>query len=436
VLLRSRLKWIAMVLVGVAVAAFVGYALVAPKTLRIAVGPMGSTDLRVTVAFLQALQRERSSIRLKLVLTEGSAESAKAFEERKVDLAVVRSDIALPEQSATVAILRREAAYFVTRPGLEIEAITGLRGHIVGLVTSRAPNESILRQIFTNYGIGEDEVTLVKGTEAEIIAAAQEGKLDAVFTVAPVSDRMTRRAFTAFPKVEGKTAGLLTIKEAEAIVEQLPVFDTFEISRGALGVDPPLPEEETTTLAVTHRLVARRKLDETMISELTRLLFALRLTIATEAPAAHQIELPSVEDRGAKLPVHAGTIAYIEGETKTFFDRYGDWFYLGVMGFSLVGSAAAALFSRARPARAPADIDADLVQFAALIERISMAEDHAGLAGPRAEAAALQQKLVRATIADKPDADRIAAIRFLFRECRETLADKRAELGPAPVKPA
>ena len=35
------------------------------KTLRIAVGPMGSTDLRVTVAFLQALQRERSPIRLK-----------------------------------------------------------------------------------------------------------------------------------------------------------------------------------------------------------------------------------------------------------------------------------------------------------------------------------------------------------------------------------
>lgn len=433
---RSRLKWIAMILVGVATAAFLAYALLAPKTLRIAVGPMGSTDLRLTVAFVQALQRDRANIRLKLVLTEGSSESAQALADRKAELAVVRSDIAMPEQSATVAVLRREAAFFVTRPGLDMESITALRGHIVGIATSRAPNEGVLKQIFANYGLSDEDVTLVRGTEAEIVQAAQDGKLDAVFIVAPLSDRIARRALTAFPRVEGKSAGLLPVKEAEAITELLPVYDTTEIARGALGVDPPLPDEETTTLGVTHRLVARRTLDESLVSELTRLLFSLRLAIAAETPAAHQIEMPSVEDRGAKLPTHPGTIAYVEGETKTFFDRYGDWFYLGVMGISLLGSVAAALFSRVRPGRPPVDIDADLVQFAALIERISAAASHEELAGPRAEAAAMQQKLVRATITDKPDADRIAAIRFLFRECRETLADKRAELGPGPAKTA
>ena len=32
-------------------------------------------------------------------------------------------------------------------------------------------------------------------------------------------------------------------------------------------------------------------------------------------------------------PVHPGTIAYSEGETKTFFERYGDWMYIGIMAF-------------------------------------------------------------------------------------------------------
>jgi hypothetical protein len=246
---------------------------------------------------------------------------------------------------------------------------------------------------------------------------------------------MSRSAFLAFPKVENEEPGFLPILEAEAIVEQFPAYDTVELVRGVFGGDPPMPDEETTTLATTHRLVARRTLDETVVSELTRLLFALRLSVAAEAPAAHQIELPSAEDRGARLPVHAGTIAYIEGETKTFFERYGDWIYLGIMGISLLGSVAAALISRGVPSRnAPHPVtDDELRRVVQLIDRLRQPADQEAYLSLQAEARAVHQLVLHSVAEAAQDADRIATIRFLIDELRAALADAEAH---HPMPPA
>ena len=45
------------------------------------------------------------------------------------------------------------------------------------------------------------------------------------------------------------------------------------------------------------------------------------------------------------MPVHPGAAAYIDGELKTFFDRYNDLFYWGMMLVSFFGSALAGLLS-------------------------------------------------------------------------------------------
>lgn len=428
--MRERLKIIAAALVALAVSALLAYLFFAPRTLTIAVGPIGSPDLRVSVAFLQALQRERASIRLKLVLTDGAAGSARALESKKADLAVVRSDIAMPERAATVAIFRRDSVYFITKPGSEIEKISDLRGKHVGAIAPRPANDVVLERVLSHYGVAASELDVMRGTLPEVVQGVHDGKLDAVFIVAPGSDRMARGAFQGFPKVADKEPGILAVTEAEAIVEQFPVFDTVNIVRGAFGGDPPRPAEEITTLGVVHRLVARRNLDESTVSELTRLLFSLRLGIAAEAPAANDLELPSTEDRGAKLPTHPGTIAYVEGETKTFFDRYGDWFYLGVMGFSLVGSVVAALWSRlSNGSRPPIDIDKDLRDLVALIEATRRASGPLEFEEICRQADSVHSDLVQAMVLNPPDADRIATIRFLLDEFKQMRHEKQAAMA-------
>jgi hypothetical protein len=72
----------------------------------------------------------------------------------------------------------------------------------------------------------------------------------------------------------------------------------------------------------------------------------MRPSLAKETPIANNIE--EVETaKGSALPVHPGAAAYYEGEVQTFFERYGDWFYLGVMVLSIIGSGLAGLASAA-----------------------------------------------------------------------------------------
>ncbi|MCA1952331.1 MAG: TAXI family TRAP transporter solute-binding subunit [Hyphomicrobiales bacterium] len=426
--MRHRLKVIALALVAVATLAALGYWLLAPRTLRIAVGPVGGADTRVVVAFLQALQRERAEIRLKLVLTEGAVASARAFAEGRADLAIVRSDAGLPPEGATVAIIRRDAVYLITRPGAEIARFSDLRGKTVGLIEGRPANDATFEKVLAHYGLAIDDADLLRGSAAELQQAAREGRLDAIFVVAPPADRVGRTFFQSFPPVEGQEPAIIAVTEADALVEDNPGLDTIEIVRGAFGGEPPRPAETLTTLAVSHRLIARRRLDDALIADLTRLLSQLRLAIVAEAPAANQIELPSTEDRAAKLPIHPGTIAYAEGETRTFFERYGDWFYLGVMGFSLVGSVVAAFWSRLTAARPPVNLRSDLSDFVRLIERVRAGPDAEDLAAIERESERLRADFATAMIANEPDADQIAAMRFLIDELEAALARRRAGL--------
>jgi TRAP-type uncharacterized transport system substrate-binding protein len=433
--MRHRLKIIALALVGLAAMAGIAYWLIAPRTLRIAVGPVGSPDTRVVVAFLQALQRDRADIRLRLVLTDGPADSARSFSAGKADLAVVRADAGLPPDGATVAIIRRDAVYLVTRPGAGIEKFGDLRGKAVGMIASRPANDAILTRIMTHYGLDLHETDILRGTAVELQQWAREGRLDAVLVVSPLADRFGRSIFQSLSAPDGQGAGFLAIGEADALAEDNPGLDTEEIVRGAFGGEPPRPAESLSTLAVTHRLIARRKLDDAVVSELTRLLSALRLAIVAEAPSANQIELPSTEDRAAKLPIHPGTIAYAEGETRTFFERYGDWFYLGIMGFSILGSVAAAFWSQLSASRPPINLKREIGDLAALVEAARDAANPGDLDAIEREAERLRADFVAAMATNEPDADRIAAIRFLLDEINGTLARRRA-LHPPNAGPA
>lgn len=415
---------------AVATLALVTHALFAPKILRVAVGPVGSSDVRVIVGYLQALQRERAGIRFKLVMTDGSAASNKALETRKADLAVARADIGLPANSATVAIMRRDAIMLITRPGSAIEKIADLRNKTIGGLVPGGANERLFNAIIAQHDVAPNDMLKIFGSFADMMAAVQEGRIDAMFLVNPATDRAVRAFFGAFPKVEGQQPGLLPIGEAEALVEQNPAYDTYEIVRGTFGANPATPEENATTLAVTHRLVARRDLSEQTVSELTRLLVTLRLQVAQEVPAANQIELPSTDDRAAKLPTHPGTIAYVEGETRTFFERYGDFIYIGVMVVSLLGSAAAALVSTLMGRRTSVTPDSRLKDLLRLTQDVNDAASIEELSWIEAESRDVLRDLMASLGEKEVDAGRIAAISFLSTELRRAMSERRVALMP------
>ena len=68
-----------------------------PVTLRIAVGPANSDDLKVVQNLTQAFNNQRNSVvRLRPVQTDGALASANLLGEGKADLAIIRGDLDVP----------------------------------------------------------------------------------------------------------------------------------------------------------------------------------------------------------------------------------------------------------------------------------------------------------------------------------------------------
>ena len=86
--------------------------------------------------------------------------------------------------------------------------------------------------------------------------------------------------------------------------------------------------------------MARKGIAESTIAIFTRQLFAIRQTLKNEFPLAAKIETPDT-DKDATIPVHPGAAAFVDGEEKTFLDRYSDYIWWALMAMSAMGSAGA-----------------------------------------------------------------------------------------------
>jgi TRAP-type uncharacterized transport system substrate-binding protein len=418
-----------LAIAGLTAAVF--YVVSQPKTLRLAVGPLGSEDARMAAGFVQGLNREKSSLRIRLVLTEGSEESAKRLDDGQADLAIVRPDIALPSEGDTALITRRSFPFFITTKETAIMRIAELRGKKIGVVRNPAGNLDLLRRVLAQYEVQPEEVEIVGLAQDEIIPFAKERRIDAFFSINAVGARTNNDGLNRLRSAWGEDPVLIPIREAEAIKARYRSIETGEIVRGALGGDPPRPSENLPTISVTSRLMAARSLDDTLVGLVVKEVLALRLVLAGELPSIQGLETPST-DKDAPLPVHSGAAAFIDGEQETFFERYGDWFYLGAIGLSMLGTGGATLLGRASAARrrlAMAGLD-DLL---GLLNVIRTSSDHIELARLEHEADTILTRVLGDFAKGDLDGSGLAAYRLVMdqvgravEERRRTLADMTA----------
>lgn len=402
-----------------------------PRTLRLAVGPLGSEDARMAAGFVQGLNREKSQIRLRLILTEGSEESARKIDAGEAELAIVRPDIALPARADTALITRRSFPFIITTKETAIGRIADLRGRRVGVVRNPAGNIALLKLVLSQYEVSSDEVTIVGLTQDEVVPFARQGRIDAFFSVSAVGARTNGDGVGRLRAAWGEDPVLIPIREADALAARIRAIETGEIVRGALGGDPPRPAENLPTIAITSRLVASQALDEDIVGTLVGQLLALRVTLAAELPQIQGLETPAT-DKDAPLPVHAGAAAFIDGEQKTFFERYGDWFYLGVMALSLLGTGAAGLLGRESAARRRQAM-MGLDRLLALLPQIRGATDLDMLDRYRAQADAILLEVLGDFGQGNLDSSAIAAYRLVFDQVSRAVVEAKIRAAAAQI---
>lgn len=437
---------------------------VQPTELKIAVGPPNSDDARIIQAFAAQLARDRLNTRLNVTVLPGPMEASNALEKGQADLAVVRRDVALPKNGQAIAILRKNVVAFIvpsapepakgakgkaaakTKPVEKIEQFIGRRVGIIG----RSPrNLDLLKAILRQYNISPDKIVMLgsddlgKPNAPDKVSVVQfdpnnvgqvirDSNADVIMSVGPVGSTITADAIAAATRGK-EPPTFLAIGAAEAIAERNPVYESSEIKAGAFGGSPPRPEESVDTIEVQYFIVARKLVSEQVAADLTKNLFTSRQAVAAEIPAAAKIEKPDT-DKDAAVPVHPGAAAYLDGELKTFFDRYNDYIYLALMVVSFLGSGFAGLLSYNK-----AD---DRVRRLRSLERLldiakgaRAAETTQALDELQDEIDTIQAEMIQEVEASTLDDTAMMAYSVSIDRAQSAISDRRTALTGQPPRP-
>jgi len=353
-----RHAWFVVFLGGALVAGLIGISIffsIKPTVYRIAVGPAGSDDVTFAEKLGERMKAERSGLRIEPIIKQGPVSVSDIHGTPEFDLAVVRGNMALSSDWPVVAILRQNVvALIVPAPGAraplkndkgkvvkpsKIGKVSDLAGKRVGIVTSTDGGPELLQVILQHYGIPLDKVQASEIAIGDLKSAIHDNKIDVVLVAGPQTGKAIEDAVVAASTgKEGPT--FVPIDQAEGIGKRTPPYDKIDIPAGAFGGVPPVPAEELTTMSYPLYLVAREDLNEDKVATLAKLVYTSRQTFAYQLPGVIAIASPST-DKDAAVLVHNGAAAYLGDNQKTFFDRYGDQIFYGLLIFPIIGSALA-----------------------------------------------------------------------------------------------
>jgi TRAP transporter TAXI family solute receptor len=424
-------------------AAIVGatFILLRPTTLRIAVGPSGSTDQQLIQGLAQHFAQESSAVRLSVITTAGPVDSIAVLAAGNADLAVARADEEMPDGTESVAILRKNVVVLWAASSAppkaprkpaksKIKAIGDLPGHRVGVVGRTKVNVTLLRVILKESGVDPDKVEVAQFGNDQVTDMVKDAGVDAFMLVGPVDSKLTAEAISTSAHIRGEPV-FLPIDVSEAIAARHAAYESEEIPGSSFTTSPARPDDKVETVSINHLVVAPKSLSEVTVGSLTRQIFATKPSLAREIPSASRIEKPDT-DKDAALPAHPGAAAYIDGTERTFMDRYSDYIWGVVLLFSVLGSATAAFrhFIR-RDERKMNVLHRDrLVDAITRARQINSLEELDAL---QCEADEILRETLECFDDGAIDESDLAAYRLVLEQFHHAVVDRRAALGGTSV---
>ena len=221
--------------------------------------------------------------------------------------------------------------------------VTDLAGKRIGIVTGSEATAGLLELVLGHYGVPLDKVTVTEIASDKVGAAVKDNQFDALFVAGPAIGKAVSNAVAAASR-NGMAPSFIAIDQADGIANRNPAFASTEIDAGTFGGSPPAPDDKLTSLSFAEYLVARRSIHELLVATLAKVLYSSRQTLAVAEPGQIKIEAPST-DKDADIVLHPGALAYLSDSQQSFFDKYGDDIFYGLLIFPVFGSGIAAVAS-------------------------------------------------------------------------------------------
>jgi TRAP-type uncharacterized transport system substrate-binding protein len=391
-------------LVGTVWAAF--YYSTESTVMRIAAGPDNAKIVQVLTG---VLARSHDRLQLQLVATDGANASAQAVNKGSADLAIVPATVGKSPDWPVVAILRQNvmalivpapastaapaaaaptpaAAPAPAKKGASPKAtktaktakstktaktakdndsddddsdddstkdkdstklkVSQLAGKRIGIVTGNEATAGLLDVVLNHYGVPLDKVQVSQIDPANLADVVRKNSVDVIFVAGSAIGQAVGDAVKAAAQ-NGVAPTFVEIDQADGIAKRNTAFDSVEIDAGTFGGVPPTPDDKLTSLSFPEYLVARKSFSHSSIADLAKVIYTSRLAIAAQMGGEVKIEAPST-DKDADTLVHQGALDYLNDDQKSFFDKYGDDIFYGMLIFPVFGSAIAGLASYLR----------------------------------------------------------------------------------------
>ncbi|MEE7448747.1 hypothetical protein MRF4_13550 [Methylobacterium radiotolerans] len=391
--------------------------------LTLATGPVGSEGQKVLAAFIRDLATEHPLVRLVPVPKDDLSGSAKALMSGEVDLAIVRSDDEAAAHGRTLFVLRQIGVAVLLPPEAKIEKVSELAGKKIVVANGFDPD---LLKAFTEF-YGLRKADFIEMPLTKFGSAMKSGSVVAAIVAGPLGPGPIPDAYAAIRKRFRADPSYLDIAEADAIVARWPSYESVEIKKGTFGGTPAEPAETINTFAVRILLVSRASLPDRVAGEITRMLLSTKAKLVTSLPAAAQMEAPDTEMSNL-LPVHPGTVAYLDGEQESLLDQTLNFYWLGAMVFAVLAPLAGLIASRKRRLRS----DGDRAELRQVVELLKLVR-----AGPaaRSQVADAELESLREGFLDRMAAGEMEPERFQLIEgiiAQSRLADDRRRGSDKP----
>ena len=440
-----------IIAVLLAAAAVLAFYLSRATTLTIAVAPSGGTEPALIRAYADALAAQHKGLQLRILSFDGVQESAAALQDGRADLAVVRPDVALPNNGLTLAILREQAVIVATPESSGIKTFPDLARKRLAFLPERPADQAVIQRVIQHYGLSlateagtgppvPRSVALVGVEEQDLPEAFAGKRVDAlVILTTPTTPAAMRILRIVQNASRNRKVTLLGVSEAQAFVERQPRLQAVTVPEGLFGGNPKIPEEAVSTIGTSYRLIARATLARNVAAEVTQHLFEMRASLAEAVPAANAVAAPAYDANAAatsaKLPIHPGAIDYYEREQQGFIERYETWIYLVAFLGGGLGSAFAWLSQRlSRLRRERVEIaTARLLELRSTARRSA---DRAALDEMAAEIDDLAANIARYAL-NRPTEDRtLTAAGIAIDAARSTVRRAIAAAEPGGTKPS
>ena len=420
-LLAGAFLVIALILAGV-------YLWSPRATLLITTGPNGGMAQRFVSAFIANTEAAHPRIRFETVTVPDLTASSRALEERKVNIAIVRSDVSPPVNGQSLVILRRDVVAIVLPPGSPIESVGQLSGKTVAIPTGPVQNDNsrALDLILSYFNVSPGAVKRIFVSPGQIGLALRERRAAAVLAVGPIGPGEVVDAVAAVAKATRGTPSILSLDEGEAIAKRSPGFEEIDIPKGAFKGNPPIPDDDAKGVAVSYRFVVPTTMLNAVAGALARSILKTKAKLVALTPLANQIEAPDPDEKNPILPIHPGVANYLSSGDQSFFDEFQTYFYFIGILLSVIGSAVALMAGLVSNRKLRNDQEK--------IFRLLTIGDEASNASP-AELEALQQefKTILETcvgkLADGSSETGQAAVSLALDHARRSMEERRAALS-------